>query len=136
MLDLDAIEARAEAATPGPWTARLRDDMWEINDGSGSNFVSIVESCWLPDDCDTGQYGGIPDVDDARFIAHARTDVPALVAELRAAREVVEAAHKWKSALTWDAEWSIRPAEVGSTLQRKSELLEALADYLESNRTT
>jgi hypothetical protein len=40
---------------------------------------------------------------------------------------VVEAAHKWKSALTWDAEWSIRPAEVGSTLQRKSELLEALA---------
>ena len=92
MLDLDAIEARAEAATPGPWTARLRDDMWEINDGSGSNFVSIVESCWLPDDCDAGQYGGIPDVDDARFIAHARADIPALVAELRAAREVVEAA--------------------------------------------
>jgi hypothetical protein len=54
-------------------------------------------------------------------------DLRALVAELRAAREVVEAAHKWKSALTWDAEWSIRPAEVGSTLQRKSELLEALA---------
>src|ERR1039458_8122508 len=75
MLDLDAIEARAEAATPG----------------------------------------------------HARADIPALVAELRAAREVVEAAHKWKNALTWDAEWSIRPAEVGSTLQRKSELLEALA---------
>ena len=102
MLDLDAIEARVEAATPGPWTARLRDDMWEINDGSGSNFVSIVESCWLPDDCDAGQYGGIPDVDDARFIAHARTDVPALVAELRVAREVVEAAHKWKSALIWE----------------------------------
>ncbi len=90
MLDLDAIEARAEAATPGPWTARLRDDMWEINDGSGSNFVSIVESCWLPDDCDAGQYGGIPDVDDARFIAHARADIPALVAELRTAREAKE----------------------------------------------
>jgi hypothetical protein len=29
---------------------------------------------------------------DADFIAHARTDIPALVAELRAAREVVEAA--------------------------------------------
>ncbi len=110
MLDLDAIEARAEAATPGPWTARLRDDMWEINDGSGSNFVSIVESCWLPDDCDAGQYGGIPDVDDARFIAHARTDVPALVAELRAAREVVEAAQAFQ--------------------------IVSLADYLESNRTT
>ena len=89
MLDLDAIEARAEAATPGPWTARL-SDMWEIN--AGSDLVSVVESCWLPDDCEAGQHGGIPDVDDARFIAHARTDVPALVAELRAAREVVEAA--------------------------------------------
>ena len=88
MLDLNAIEARAEAATPGPWTARL-SDMWEIN--AGSDLVSVVESCWLPDDCEAGQHGGIPDVDDARFIAHARTDVPALVAELRAAREVVEA---------------------------------------------
>ena len=29
---------------------------------------------------------------DTQFIAHARTDIPALVAELRAAREVVEAA--------------------------------------------
>ncbi len=109
MLDLDAIEARAEAATPGPWTARLRDDMWEINDGSGSNFVSIVESCWLPDDCDAGQYGGIPDVDDARFIAHARTDVPALVAELRVAREVVEAAQA--NADTWDEHYHQRPVD-------------------------
>ena len=109
MLDLDAIEARAEAATPGPWTARLRDDMWEINDGSGSNFVSIVESCWLPDDCDAGQYGGIPDVDDARFIAHAHADIPALVAELRAAREVVEAAQA--NADTWDEHYHQRPVD-------------------------
>ncbi len=126
MLDLDAIEARAEAATPGPWTARLRDDMWEINDGSGSNFVSIVESCWLPDDCDAGQYGGIPDVDDARFIAHARTDVPALVAELRVAREVVEAAQA--NADTWDEHYHQRPVD--------RNLVGALAAYLESNRTT
>jgi hypothetical protein len=87
MLDLDAIEARAEYKL-----AHL--------EGQG---ISLRDITWT------------------------LQDVLNLVAELRVAREVVEAAHKWKSALTWDAEWSIRPAEVGSTLQRKSELLEALA---------
>ena len=112
MLDLDAIEARAEAATPGPWTARL-SDMWEIN--AGSDLVSVVESCWLPDDCEAGQHGGIPDVDDARFIAHARTDVPALVAELRAAREVVEAGAALMATYepTWDGR-SLRTPEVAA----------------------
>ena len=74
MLDLDAIEARAEAATPGPW----------INNRNG---VVIVESHPLaPTVSENSSW------DDADLIAHARTDVPALVAELRAAREVVEAA--------------------------------------------
>ena len=43
----------------------------------------------------TARVGRLPTCDsgtDADFIAHARTDIPALVAELRAAREVVEAA--------------------------------------------
>ena len=121
MLDLDAIEARAEAATPGDhWFADLEPEdqlsyeVWAAQDPDeeSSNGVVTEFGCKKA---------------DAYFIAHARVDIPALVAELRNAREVVEAAHKWKIALTWDAEWSIRPAEVGSTLQRKSELLEALA---------
>jgi hypothetical protein len=70
-LDLDAIEARANAATPGPW------DFYE--EGS-TMFVS----------CGVTQYGealylagDIENREDATFIAAARSDVPALVAEVR-----------------------------------------------------
>ena len=74
MLDLDAIEARAEAATEGPWF-------------NNRNGVVIVESHPLaPTVSENSSWG------DAEFIAAARADIPALVAELRAAREVVEAA--------------------------------------------
>ncbi len=78
MLDLDAIEARAEAATPGPWR--------EPKNGLGLGWTIFPKNSkgWSIATCDSGT--------DADFIAHARTDVPALVAELRVAREVVEAA--------------------------------------------
>ena len=73
MLDLDAIEARAEAATPGPWrqTASRRGyrDVLQTPDTYADRMIAK----------------GCPNA-DAAFIAHARTDVPALVAELRAAR--------------------------------------------------
>jgi hypothetical protein len=78
MLDLDAIEARAEAAAPGPWR--------EPKNGLGLGWTIFPKNSkgWSIATCDSGT--------DADFIAHARTDIPALVAELRAAREVVEAA--------------------------------------------
>ena len=41
--------------------------------------------------------------------AHARTDIPALVAELRAAREVVEAAQA--NADTWNEHYHQRPVD-------------------------
>ena len=79
MLDLDAIEARAEAATPGPWrqTASRRGyrDVLQTPDTYADRMIAK----------------GCPNA-DAAFIAHARTDIPALVSELRAAREVVAAA--------------------------------------------
>lgn len=59
---LDEIEARLSAATPGPWTRT----QWEEEQ---------------PD---------VPWDADAEFIAHAREDVPALVAVVRA----VEALHR------------------------------------------
>ena len=121
MLDLDAIEARVEAADPAPWYLSDLDTAWEDHKPVIARLDSSVITRHEPSHPPTLSSPNV------QFVLHARTDIPALVAELRAAREVVEAAHKWKSALTWDAEWSIRPAEVGSTLQRKSELLEALA---------
>jgi predicted alpha/beta hydrolase len=76
MLDLDAIEARAEAAAPGPWR--------EPKNGLGLGWTIFPKNSkgWSIATCDSGT--------DADFIAHARTDIPALVAELRAAREAKE----------------------------------------------
>ena len=72
MLDLDAIEARADAATEGPWF-------------NNRNGVVIVESHPLAPTVSENS-----SCVDAEFIAAARADIPALVAELRAAREAKE----------------------------------------------
>lgn len=70
--ELQAIKARAEAATPGPWhlaicvdtiDGRERDDLANIEAGAKDIAYEVPS-------------------DDAAFIAHARTDVPALVAEV------------------------------------------------------
>ncbi len=72
-MDLDAIKARAAAATPGPWYVERGgehgDPFWAIaailRDPYGDNSLSCGS-----------------DREVAEFIAHARTDVPALVAEV------------------------------------------------------
>ena len=69
-LDLDAIEARANAATPGPWTvSRSSSHPGErhIEAGLGAGVYVAM---------DVG-------ADDAAFIGAARTDIPALVARVR-----------------------------------------------------
>jgi hypothetical protein len=80
LLDLDAIQARAAAATPGDhWFADLEPEdqlsyeVWAAQDPDeeSSNGVVTEFGCKKA---------------DAYFIAAARADIPALVAELRAAR--------------------------------------------------
>ena len=81
---LDEIEARTNAATEGPWEweGEAKGE-WEI----GAN--SLVPSR-RPDDPVLYGYGydasgiEVSNDADAQFIAHARQDVPALVAALRA----------------------------------------------------
>ena len=75
---LDQIEARANAATEGPWDAInlrtnyfLRDE-WIV--GAAIDELPIVA-----DLRDAGTQGG----NDAAFIAHARTDVPWLIEQVR-----------------------------------------------------
>ena len=84
MSRIDEIKARAEAATPGPWGrhdfGRPGDeeptsiivhagafDWRAINDG---DYVAAMPAWERP--CD----------DDALFIAHAREDIPWLLAEI------------------------------------------------------
>ena len=74
---LAEIEARIEAATEGPWEANSCDvetvppfDLHRF-DAMGLTVARCVQ-----------------DVTDAAFIAHARTDLPATVAALRAVLEL------------------------------------------------
>lgn len=66
---LDEIEARVAAVEPGPWTVEhgaLGGAVW-VNTPAYPHTIAMH---------------GFPD--EAEFIAHARTDVPALVSALRA----------------------------------------------------
>lgn len=70
---LDEIKARAEAATEGPWTGNN-------GDGYGAYCVDNPTGRTVAR-CEYGPYEGSR---DATFIAHARTDVPALVVAIEA----------------------------------------------------
>lgn len=74
-VNLAAIEARAKAATPGPW----QEFYGSRFDGKQRFYVGQVGPTVSVNDI-TGD--GLPRA-DAEFIAHAREDVPALVAEVK-----------------------------------------------------
>lgn len=85
MSALEAIRARAEAATPGPW--------------SGIGAANIIPESGPP-------IGRITRAANQSFVAHSRTDVPKLIAALDAAQDVLtEAQESWKGmGLTHDQE--------------------------------
>ena len=80
-LDLEAIKARCEAATPGPWAVANIAPGWAEDENDWCVVPGVVESCGS-DMC-----GPVVRSADAAFIASARTDVPALVAEVERLRE-------------------------------------------------
>lgn len=91
-LDLDAIKARCEAATPGPWIAETETDgdqheWWSYVVGVRAEVPEQWQWVFKFDD----DYG-TDQTADATFIAHARTDVPALVAEVERWKERAEVA--------------------------------------------
>lgn len=90
--ELLAIKARAEAATRGPWED---DNGYRVYADDGS--LCIVE---------TKHLDGTPA--DNAFIAHARTDVPALVEEIRRLRALCG-----RAADKLDEYWDDGPAGEG-----------------------
>ena len=72
---LNEIEARANAATPGPWEAGCNDRHMHYVTTENEEFCAE----YGPELYDSQ---GFFSDDDTEFIAHARTDVPALVAAL------------------------------------------------------
>ncbi|WP_312146923.1 hypothetical protein [Brevundimonas sp.] len=77
--DLRQIEARVDAATPGPWTSWIegRDHT------AGSSFIET-----RGDDIELVGCSAA----DQDFIAAARSDIPALIAEIRRLRKLMGAA--------------------------------------------
>lgn len=103
-LDLDAIQKRAEAATPGPWYVGQNPDYGfdEAVWSGGSDIHEIVCTRNLTpmnqDQLVSGNHV-IPlgpslewEKRDGYFIAEARTDVPALIAEVRRLQAQINAA--------------------------------------------
>ncbi len=80
-LDLPAIEAREKAATKGPWTvvgsSGAGDDclLWVVDPTGQSVTPSGIDSQMESDTLD--------------FIAHARSDIPALIEEVKRLREAL-----------------------------------------------
>lgn len=104
-LDLDAIKARTEEATRGPWRVGVK---WEDPAEFETFYLPVnspatdPENPHQPDRVALIRYhaGGFqyPHHDakaDAEFIAHARTDVPALIAEVERLGAGVTAALEW-----------------------------------------
>lgn len=71
MINLDEIERRANAATPGPWYGNRNCGVYSVNVGQvvGTGCCCCTKSR-LTDE-------------NAAFISAARTDVPALIARVR-----------------------------------------------------
>lgn len=82
-LGLDAIRARADAATSGPWVvhhenAHFPDEADVVYMTSKSDFEPIRSNGSYAED------SGYMSNENAEFIAHAREDIPALLAALAA----------------------------------------------------
>jgi hypothetical protein len=87
-LDLKAIRQRANAATPGPWVWRDDDMIGAVDPACPCAYAShegpIIQT-------DSGVYG--PCIADREFIAHARTDIPALLTRVAQLEALVKAAY-------------------------------------------
>jgi hypothetical protein len=120
MLNLDAIRRRCEAATGEPWKTTLDAVPWEIDAGlfaeqgayiytekeEGQPWPNSGVTVVVGGQGEMGDAVGVLRNEDADFIAHAREDIPALLAEterlnkrLAKAEAVVRAAETRQRAL-------------------------------------
>jgi hypothetical protein len=102
-VELDEIARRADAATSGPWHVRFLDDDYAANLVAVSTTPDTGRGEWWPNfDHATivaatliqhpHRYVDVADArwdENAAFIAHARSDIPRLIAEIRRLRELL-----------------------------------------------
>lgn len=147
-LDLDAITARANAATPGPWGAYTfgGDTLIEIAadlEDTGTGYRARRTVCRLEDeplDNDPAHQDWTAEEDwaqvqaDAEFIAHAPTDMAALLAEIRrlkGQRKYLITQLAKRDAETGNADRALREflgGETGPTVQPTGYLVSCLPE--------
>ena len=98
-LDLEPIKAREAAAVKGPWTNGSRPDDKHMGKIVARGYVenpniagAVVAATW--DHQHAIVYVGLTrqqTIDNAEFIAHARQDIPALIAEVERLRAALHA---------------------------------------------
>jgi hypothetical protein len=95
--ELAEIEARAEAATPGPWELEMA---W--NSLPYGEEVAGYWDWYLHIDGDTiigGQEADKDPSDDLKLIKEARQDIPKLIAEVRRLQEELEEEQRYAAAM-------------------------------------
>lgn len=102
-MSLQDIKARAEAATAGPWHVDEQEQTVRATDPV-NGFIMFDRSSNIHEEWEEDKV-------DAEFIAHARTDIPKLVAALEAVTNYVR-------------EWGMYPIPVDEI---KAEIEKALA---------
>ncbi|HSM93430.1 MAG TPA: hypothetical protein VLT47_11140 [Anaeromyxobacteraceae bacterium] len=133
-VDVAAIEARCKAATPGPWIARPEDTESQGEAWHGEYRV------FFPDGEDTN----VLYMSDAAFIAHARTDVPALLAEVASLRARLDTAERERDEARLNALAAIeetcityeRETRWHATLVRRRKEVEAERDAAQAEAAT
>jgi hypothetical protein len=115
-INLDAIEARANAATQGPWwdDAYIGEDPYDDPD---SPFVQVGTVRWGASDVEIP--AALQQKRDAEFMAAAREDIPALIARVRELEEAL--ARLLFSRTVTGMDWS--KGEVEQMLRQANEAL-------------
>lgn len=108
-LDLDAIAERAEQAISGPWHVEYFGD-------NGYPQRIANDAAIIAADTHEGSYPA----HTAEFIAHAREDVPALVAEVRRLRTLLPEPLETEWAIRWLADATITPVDDEQEARRRA----------------
>lgn len=135
---LKEIEARANTATEGPWvwgdwtifdkdreSQKRKEPYWTLITNGGSLVRGPLGRKSLePDSIAKGMGYDESDIDitldDAEFIAHARTDVPALIRMLRLAIEQLKIIKEFIMEQD-DNTWTVTEAEIVQIVQKTIE---------------
>ncbi|MFD6782300.1 hypothetical protein [Streptomyces diastaticus] len=123
---LAEIAARAEAATAGPWCT----DGAEIYQGDEYSW----DAFWVGETCRADEADG--GLLDAAFIAHARTDVPALLAEVERLRAALSSAADAIAEQDDEiADWAAKNAALRAELAARPTRAEATASPVRTERS-